>query len=345
MPDPAAVDDPPLADRMAAEPAAMTAVDLPPLDLRPRSLAANVGRGFLMGGADIIPGVSGGTVALILGIYARLIAALGRVDRTLLDHLRSRDATAAARRLDLSLTAPLLVGILLGAVTLGSVVDTLLHDYRQLTLGLFFGLIAASAIYVAKLVPKWTGASLGGLVIGAVAAFAIVGLPALSNPPEGIWYLFVCGCIGICAMILPGVSGAFLLLVLGRYETITGIIKSAVKLQIDAADVAMLAVFFAGCVVGLLSFARVLSRLLKAAPSVTLATLTGLMVGSLRKLWPFQRERPGIDPEHPVYENLPFGEVAADASLAWTIGLAIAGFAVVLLLDWISPDDEAGHPT
>ena len=320
--------------------AAEDGTTLPPLDLRPGSLTANLGRGFLMGGADIIPGVSGGTVALILGIYTRLISAIGRVGPDLLADVRTRSLTTAARRLDLSLTAPLFVGILLGAVSLGSIVDTLLRDYRQYTLGLFFGLIAASAVYVAKLVPRWSPAAIGASVIGAVAAFLLVGLPALANPPNGVWYLFVCGAIGICAMILPGVSGAFLLLVLGRYDTITGIIKNVVKLDLTSENLVALAVFGSGCVVGLLSFARVLSRLLKSAPSITLATLCGLMVGSLRKLWPFQVSLPEGTDEHPLYANRAWNDVPIDSAFWVTCGLAILGITIVFVLDFVSPDDS-----
>ena len=324
-------------------PADLLGESLPPLDRRPKALAANAGRGFLMGSADIIPGVSGGTVALILGIYTRLIAAIGRVGPDLLSDLKGGRLIQAARRLDLTLTLPLFVGILLGAATLGSVVDVLLEDYRQPTLGLFFGLIAASAVFVARLVPRWSPAAWVALGIAAVVAFLLVAVPALQNPPEGAWYLLPCGMIGICAMILPGVSGAFLLLVLGVYERITGIIKRCVKFDATADDFVSLAIFAVGCLIGLLTAARVISRLLKAYPSITLAALCGLMVGSLRKLWPFQQKAAGSTAEHPLYENLPFGAVPIDGDFWLAAGLAVAGAVAVFAMErFAGGDDEGG---
>ena len=318
-------------------------VVFPPLDLRPKSLAAHVGRGFLMGGADIIPGVSGGTVALILGIYTRLITAIGRVGPEWVGELLGREFRQASRRIDAAFVAPLGVGILLGAATLGSVVDVLLEDYRQPTLSVFFGLIAASAVFVAKLVPRWSPRAYAAVAAGAVVAFVLVGLPVLHDPPEGLWYLFVCGMIGICAMILPGVSGAFLLLVLGVYERITGIIKRCVKFDATADDFVSLAIFAVGCLIGLLTAARVISRLLKAYPSITLAALCGLMVGSLRKLWPFQQKAAGSTAEHPLYENLPFGAVPIDGDFWLAAGLAVAGAVAVFAMErFAGGDDEGG---
>ena len=316
------------------------AIAYPPFETAPRTLAAHVGRGFLMGGADIIPGVSGGTVALILGIYTRLITAVGSVDQTLLGHVADRQFAAAAKRLDLSFVIPLGVGVLLGAATLGSIVDVLLNDYRQFTLGLFFGLIAASAVYVAKLVPQWDGRSLAAVVLGATAAFFLVAIPALANPPESLWYLFLCGTIGICAMILPGVSGAFLLLLLGVYLRVTSLIKRTVKLEMTGEDLLALAVFAAGCLVGLLSFARLLSRLLKWYPSATLAALCGLMIGSLRKLWPFQNAVPGVDDEHPLFVNRGLTDVPIDGDFWITCGLAVLGVGIVLVMDWLGGDES-----
>ena len=326
-------------------PADLLGETLPPLERRPRSLIANAGRGFLMGAADIIPGVSGGTVALILGIYTRLIAAIGRVGPELLSDVKAGRLAVAARRLDLSLTLPLFVGILFGAATLGSVVDVLLEDHRQSTLALFFGLIAASAVFVARLVPRWTPAAWAALAVAAVAAFLLVAVPALQNPPQGAWYLLPCGMIGICAMILPGVSGAFLLLVLGVYERITGTIKRCVKFDATADDFVSLTIFAVGCLIGLLSAARIISRLLKAYPSVTLAALCGLMIGSLRKLWPFQREAADSDAEHRLYENLPLDAVAIDGDFWLAVGLAVAGAVAVFAMERIAGDDDDGLKT
>ena len=319
----------------------MTPADAPPQDWSARTLAGNVGRGVAMGGADIVPGVSGGTVALILGIYPRLVSAVSRVDGTLFGHLKAGRIRDAAGHLDAALLVPLVLGILTGVAALGSVMHTLLEDHRQLTLAVFFGLIAASGVFVAKLVEKWTAAAAALVCVGLVVGYVLAGLALLSTPPSGLWYVFLCGAIGICAMILPGVSGAFLLLMLGKYHEITGLIKSALKFDLSGGDVLTLAVFGCGVVVGILSFSKLLKWLLAKAPDATLAFLCGLMLGSLRKLWPFQRElTAGEDLEYKdrVFENVPVTEVTVDGAVWLTVLLAAAGAAVVLGLDWL-----AGH--
>lgn len=292
-----------------------------------------------MGGADIVPGVSGGTVALIVGIYGRLVTAVSRVDAELIGHLRERRWSAAADHLDLRLLIPLFIGIMIGVAALGSLMNTLLSDYHQLTLGAFFGLIAASSLFVARLVPEWTAAAAAMVPIGAISGFVLVSLPGLQDPPDGNWYLFVCGAIGICAMILPGISGAFLLLILGVYHEITGMIKAAVKLELNVGDLWKVAAFGLGVVCGILTFSKFLRWLLAVAESATLAFLCGLMLGSLRRLWPFQRELTAgqnLELKHREYENLSIGEVAIDGTFWATIGVAVAGAALVLGLDFIA---------
>lgn len=309
----------------------------------PQESVGFVGRGILMGAADIVPGVSGGTVALVVGIYERLVEAVSRVDAHLIGLLKNRDINGAAKYLDLRLLIPLMLGIGIGAVALGTVMHTLLEDHLTLTLATFFGLITASTVFVARLVPRWTFDATAALFVGAVFAYWLVGLPGLKNPPDGLWYLFLCGMIGICAMILPGISGAFLLLILGVYSEITGLIKAAVKGDINLDALIKMAVFGAGVVIGILSFSKLLKRLLKAAPSVTLAMLCGLMLGSLRKLWPFQNElTAGQDLEfkHRVYEAIPIREVPIDGTFWSAIGLCVSGAAVVFLLDYVAGKKE-----
>lgn len=316
-------------------------------DLEPawsiRESLAHVGRGILMGAADIVPGVSGGTVALVVGIYSRLVEAVSRVDRHLLGLVKSGDVRAAAQYLDLRLLIPLGMGIAIGIVTLGSVMHTLLEEQLTLTLATFFGLIAASTVFVARLVPRWSFDSFAALFVGATFAYWLVGLAALQSPPDGLWYLFVCGAIGICAMILPGVSGAFLLLILGIYSDITGLIKGAAKGEISVEALTQIAVFGCGVVVGILSFSKLLKRLLAAAPSVTLALLCGLMLGSLRKLWPFQRELTvgqDLKFKERVFEPIAITDVPLDGTFWAAIGLAIGGAALIFVLDRVAGSRE-----
>ncbi len=257
-----------------------------------RQDALNALWGVLMGAANIIPGVSGGTVALITGIYGRLVTAISHVDLELADHVRHRRWREAAEHLDVRFLAALAVGITVGTLGLASVMNYLLEQHRAATYSVFFGLILGSSFLVFRLVRRWTVWCGVWLAASLVAAFVVVGLPTLSSPPEGLAYIFLCGVLGICAMILPGISGAFILLVLGRYEYITGLLRDFLHGQLTLHGLVTIVVFCAGCGIGLLAFARFLRWLLTRFESETLAALVGLMLGSLRKLWPFPQGLP-----------------------------------------------------
>lgn len=297
--------------------------------------ASIAARGLLMGGADIIPGVSGGTMALILGIYDRLVTAISHVDTTLLGHVRRRDWSSAARHVDLRFLIALGVGIITGIALLGTVMNYLLLHERQFTFAAFFGLIAASSVLVARMVNRWS--PLEGLLLLAGGAFAywLVRLPALNNPPQALWYVFLCGVIGICAMILPGISGAFILLILGKYEDITEIIKETLKLHITAENVATVAVFATGCAIGLIGFSKFLRWLLARHEPQTMAVLCGFMIGSLYKLWPFQTDlTPTVEKfKHKAFEHIAPGDLTIDGTFWLTLAIGIAAAGVVLLLD------------
>ncbi|WP_310821080.1 DUF368 domain-containing protein [Stratiformator vulcanicus] len=298
-----------------------------------KSSAAHFGRGILMGGADIIPGVSGGTVALIVGIYDRLVRAVSRVDGTLIRMILRLDVVGAAKYLDLMLLIPLVLGIGVGILSLSGVIEYLLTDQREPTFATFFGLIVGSAVLVGRMVTAWTWSRAGIAAAAAVTAFVLVGLPFLSDPPSHPAYLFVCGAIAITAMILPGISGSYLLLVLGAYGTVLEMLNGIRAGDVTGSAIASLAAFGAGIVVGILSFSKLLRWLLEHYYAVTMAALTGLMIGSLRRLWPFQVDlTPDIEKlGHKRYELVmpEFG----DATTWIALGGAIAGFAVILLLD------------
>lgn len=303
-------------------------------------------RGLLMGGADIIPGVSGGTMALILGIYDRLVTAISHVDTTFLGHLKRRDWRAAAEHIDLRFLICLGSGIFVGIALLGTVMNSLLLNQRQFTFAAFFGLITASSLLVGRMVDRWSVRE--GLLLPAGAAFAfwLVRQPALNSPPEALWYVFLCGAIAICAMILPGISGAFILLILGKYEDITEIIKETLNLHITGENVATVAVFAAGCAIGLVSFAKVLRWLLGRHEPQTMSVLCGFMIGSLWRLWPFQRD---LTPEagkfkHKTFEHLSLGDVPIDGRFWLTILIAVCAAAFVLILDRITHTSEQTHP-
>jgi putative membrane protein len=268
---------------------------------------------MLMGGADIIPGVSGGTVALILGIYERLVAAISHFDLELIRLLGRRQWRKAAAHVDLRFLIALGCGILTGIVSLASLMNGLLKDdhTRPLTLAAFFGLILASAVLVAKMIKAKRNTDVPVLVIlaalGAIFAYWLTGQTPGAVDEPSLLYVFLCGTVAICAMILPGISGAFILVILGMYLFITGLlhdilhaiwhdIKSILTLhdiknfETEGYDLLIVAVFCAGCAVGLIVFSKFLRWLLARHEPQTMALLCGFMFGSLRKIWPFKKE-------------------------------------------------------
>jgi putative membrane protein len=331
---------------------------------------AHVARGLLMGGADIVPGVSGGTVALVLGIYERLVTALSHFDLVFLGLVRRGLWGDAAARVDLRFLAALGLGILTGIVSLASLTNRLLTDAatRPYALAAFFGLITASAILVVRRIDGrrtslWP--VLGLLALGgAVAAYWFTGL-GIGQAEVTYPYVFLCGAVAICAMILPGVSGAFLLLVLGVYIPVTDILRRLPRGQVAADDLLILATLAAGCAVGLIAFSRLLRWLLARQQPQTMALLFGLMLGSLRALWPFQRDvtldhldrLPGslsaelrADPDALARLDLKYHVFVNSLPQRWSmddvlvVAVALAAAALVLLLDWFAGRTATAPP-
>ena len=305
-----------------------------------------------MGGADIIPGVSGGTMALILGIYERLVTAISHVDLQFVGQLARREWAAAARHIDLRFLGALGCGIGGGILVVGRVMHWLLANYPTHTWSLLFGLILASGILVGLMVERWSAKGVVCLAFGALLAFWIVGLlPA--RPPEGYWYVFLCGAVAICAMILPGISGAFILVIMGMYFHVTGILHDLSHATMTSAGLITIAVFCAGCATGLLSFSKLLRALLSRYESATMATMCGFLFGSLRKIWPFKAE---LTAEQAAAMGLPVDQLPRlqkyrlgedylpaefNGEVFWAIAMFIAGMLAVLLLDWFT----RGHKT
>ncbi|MEM6656360.1 MAG: DUF368 domain-containing protein [Planctomycetota bacterium] len=266
------------------------------MSLRPRpSDFATIARGFLMGAADIVPGVSGGTVALIVGIYDRLLTAISSFDAELARLISTRKWRSAAEHVDFRFLLALAIGIVGGFVSLAGVMHHLLEHHLSLTFAAFFGLILASGLLVGRMCrPDSTLAATRAIAVGvaaAAAAFWLVTQPQLASG-SGLVYTFLCGSIAICAMILPGISGSYLLVLLGMYEPITGLVKRAPRLDVTGDEIVTLVVFIAGCATGLLTFSRLLKLLLARMWTPTMAALCGFMIGSLYKIWPFQRLDP-----------------------------------------------------
>ncbi len=303
-----------------------------------------IARGFLMGGADAIPGVSGGTVALILGIYPRLVAAISRFDLRLLGLLTGGEIREAAVHVDFRFLFFLLVGIGAGLGGLMSTMHHLLEHEMQRTFAAFFGMIVASCWIVGRMVGRFDGARAAGAVGGAAFAYWLVGLPLLQNPPESALWIFLCGAVAICAMILPGISGAFILLILGAYHEITGIVRGLAAGDAGTEAITTLAAFAAGAVTGLLAFSKVLHALLARHRAMTMAVLTGFMVGSLRKIWPFKAD---LDPSITEFKLKQFENQMPDlgSGETWfTLGILIVAGAFVLGLERTSTS-RGGEPT
>lgn len=248
---------------------------------RAAEVTQQVARGLLMGAADVVPGVSGGTVSLLLGIYARLIDTVRAAAGVLGTLLRGRwrEARAQLRSFDWWFAVPLVVGIVVAVVALASVIDELLTDEPEAMAGLFFGLVAASVVVAWKMVENPSARlALTSLVVGGLF-FWLLGLQSGPVADPTVLALFGSGIVAVCAMLLPGISGSFILLMLGVYPAAIAAVDNRVW-----ADLAALAV---GAVVGLALFSNLIGRVLDRWHDYTLAVMVGLLLGSLRVLWPW----------------------------------------------------------
>jgi putative membrane protein len=236
-------------------------------------------KGFCMGASDVVPGVSGGTMAFILGIYEELINAIKSFNLRSVQLL----ATLKIRMLLNSISWQFLLavgfGILTAIFTLARVLDWLLQNRPVLVWSFFLGLILASVVSVSRRIEKWSFFAWVGLLGGITGTYFLVGVVPVETPSSA-WFVFLCGAVAICAMILPGISGSFVLVLLGKYQYVLGAVNNR--------DFAVLALVAAGACVGIVSFSRLLGWLLGKYHDVMVAILTGLMLGSLRKVWPWK---------------------------------------------------------
>ncbi|MEO8269652.1 MAG: DUF368 domain-containing protein [Aureliella sp.] len=295
----------------------------------------NWARGLCMGAADIVPGVSGGTMALILGHYQRLVTAISHVDGTLLGFIRRGDLQQAARYLDLRFLMGLLIGIATGIIGLASLMNHLLEHQQGYTYAVFFGLILGSSYLVARRLKHWNATCVALLIVGSVAAWQICRLTPTQAELTPL-IAFLAATVAICAMILPGISGAFVLLLMGLYHPITELIKGLPKLEFTMQGLLIIGSFGCGCLVGLLAFSHVLKWLLAHRHDPTMAFLVGLMFGSLYKIWPFQQVTEAtaqLPFKEQVFEHL--WPTASSVSLPMVISLAIVALVTTLALEKI----------
>ena len=295
-------------------------------------------KGLCMGSADVIPGVSGGTIALITGIYEDLIGALKSIDTRMVKKALDLNLKGALACVHIRFLLCLFVGIGIAIISLARLMNFLLNHYPVFTWSLFFGLIAASILVVSRKVTTWSPRTGISLVVGTVVAAFIVNLMPVTTP-EALWFILLCGIIAICAMILPGISGAFILLILGKYEFITATLKNPFLSQ----NLVIIIIFCLGCMIGLLSFSRLLNYLLTHFRQVTMAFLTGLMVGSMPKIWPWKEileTKIVREKTHIIWgSNIIPETMSAEVLLA--LVLAISGFIAVLIIERLARVKES----
>ena len=304
-------------------------------------------RGMAMGASDIVPGVSGGTMALILGIYEELIDSIRTIGRPALWRATIRFKIKDIFQIvNWQFLLAVGLGIFLAILVLSRPLEWLLVNEPIYLWSFFFGLVVASAYTVSKRIPKWTPKLFLILIVGTAASFIIVGLvPA--RTPDTWWFLFLAGALASCAMILPGLSGAFILFILGKYAIILGAVNNRELLP--------LLLVAAGAVVGLVTFAQVLSWLFKKHHDYTIAVLIGFMLGSLRKLWAWKEDVGWLLDDTGEYILDSHGQiqvikhinvlpdVSTTAGMTETglaVGLAILGGFLVLFIEWYAQKKE-----
>ncbi|MCE7056340.1 DUF368 domain-containing protein [Algoriphagus sp. AGSA1] len=285
-------------------------------------------KGMAMGAADIVPGVSGGSIALITGIYERLLQSINSFNAENLGLLLKFEFKAFFQAVNGAFLLSLFLGIMTSIFSLSKLITYLMAEQPIPLWSFFCGLILISAFLILKDIKKWSFGVAVALLLGTIAAYYITELPPTSSP-DTLWFTFVAGAIAICAMILPGISGSFILLILGKYESVLQAVSER--------DFLTLAVFALGCVVGLLSFSRVISWLLKRFYSITIGLLSGFMLGSINKLWPWKtitayRTSSSGEEKPFLTENLFPGEYMQQTGLEPQIMLALAAFLVGIIL-------------
>lgn len=301
-------------------------------------------KGIGMGAADVIPGVSGGTIAFITGIYDELIGSIKSITPRNLMLLFKKDGVKLfCEAINLKFLVSIIIGIAISFFSLAKLMQYLLNSHPVMIWSFFFGLILASVWYVGKTVPKWDYKSVISFIIGAVIGYFITVISPAQTSNE-LWFIFLAGAIAVIAMILPGISGSFILLLLGKY---------AFMMQaITTLDVVVLLIFICGAVIGLVSFSNVLSWLLKNFRSVTIATLAGFMLGSLNKVWPWKISLQTFIDSHGevkplVEQNVLPGVYKVTNGLEpytlWAVLLMLLGFVIILVLEGVASRNKKNN--
>lgn len=293
-------------------------------------------KGMAMGAADIVPGVSGGSIALIAGIYQELLDSINSFNLDNLRLLKSFQIKEFYTRLNGNFLLSLVLGILTSIFALSRVITYLMEVHPIPLWSFFSGLILVSAFLILKETKKWNLVIVVSIAIGTAFAWWVTNLPPTTTP-DAPWFTFVAGSIAICAMILPGISGSFVLLILGQYERILQAVMDK--------DFFTLALFASGCLVGILSFSRVVAFLLRRFHAATIGLLSGFMLGSVNELWPWKlvtswRTSSSGKQVPFLTENILPGEYLTQVGLApqlgWAIGAFFFGIGLVLFIEWLA---------
>jgi len=294
-------------------------------------------KGIAMGAADVVPGVSGGTIAFISGIYEELLESIASVNFGTIKLLKSEGIKAVWKQINGNFLAALLSGIAISVVSLAKIISYLLENEPVLLWSFFFGLVLASILFIGKQITRWKISTVIVFIFGAILAFWITTLTPLITENTSSVYLFFAGSLAICAMILPGISGAFILVLLGAYKPVLDAVHNR--------DFKIIALFAAGAVVGLLTFSRVLKWLFHHYKNLTLAVLAGFVFGSLNKIWPWKETLTWRTNSHGI--EVPLNEQSispfsfeGDPQLLFAVGLAVVGFLTIILLEKIAVKNE-----
>ena len=295
-------------------------------------------KGMAMGAADVVPGVSGGTIAFISGIYEELISTIDSINLSALKTLSKEGMKPFWKQINGTFLVFLFSGIILSVALLSSIVIGLLSSHPILVWSFFLGLIIASIWLVGKTVTKWNVKTTFGLIIGTGIALWVSSIQTVASV-DANWYIVLSGAIAICAMILPGISGSFILILLGSYHTVYGAIKDL--------NFMIIGLFGLGCILGLLSFSKVLKYLFTKFKNVTIAILTGFMIGSIYKVWPW-KIKIGTEPlvvhsdgrEDYMMSNVLPGGYEDDSQLVLSILCLLIGIVLIVVLERVGPKEE-----
>lgn len=284
-------------------------------------------KGMGMGAADVVPGVSGGTIAFIVGIYEELINSIKSINGHSLKLLLSGKIAAFWKAVNANFLLSILAGIGISVFSLAKIITYLLVAHPILVWSFFFGLVMASTWFVSKDIKQWDWKTVISFVAGTLMAFYItVATPA--ETPTNLLFIFLCGAIAICAMILPGISGSFILVLLGKYFYIMEAVKTL--------NIPVMLVFMAGAALGITSFSRVLSYALNRFHDITIAVLSGFMLGSLNKVWPWKETIETYTDSHGVVKPLVEANILPNQFVLEAVGLMIFGFFLVYFLEKLS---------